>query len=320
VEEVEMRMDAVHTDVGRRGAADRRTQVEVGRDPGSLRAASIARRGLSVLAVAHDIAKLESLARTLRASVHVGEVDTALGAHRALVSASRRCYHGVFLVVGTPELDGIEIVSVLNAFATPPGVVVVAESDAQVARAFRLGAIDYVIEPVSSGRADEALERLEEIFARRQGGQDRTRTTPPAGDEAHGLIIDGGRDGSTRLLGPRSILYLQAYGDYIRVFADSGRYLIRGRLTDAAATLGADDFLRVHRKYLANLGRATGIQMLRNGTALLRLENQRQVPVARRHVHELRQRLRTDVRPLSTTWQAAREVRLASLPLVDADR
>jgi DNA-binding LytR/AlgR family response regulator len=34
--------------------------------------------------------------------------------------------------------------------------------------------------------------------------------------------------------------------------------------------------------------------MLQNGTALLRLEHEREVPVARRHVHELRQRLGRD--------------------------
>ncbi|MGH2884250.1 MAG: LytTR family DNA-binding domain-containing protein, partial [Solirubrobacteraceae bacterium] len=109
------------------------------------------------------------------------------------------------------------------------------------------------------------------------------------------------------------ILNLHANGDYNRVFSDTGRYLIRGRLGDAAMTLGADGFLRVHRKYLANLRRATGIQMLQNGTALLGLEHERQVPVARRHVHELRQRLGSDLRSLSMTWHTAAPVHGASL-------
>jgi DNA-binding LytR/AlgR family response regulator len=312
VEEVQMRMDEViDPDVGPRGAADGRDQVGEGRDQGRTRAAPISRRGMSVLAVAHDGAKLDNLVRTLRASTRIGEVDTAVSAHRALLSASRRAYDGVFLDVGMPEFDGIEIVSVLNAFALPPGVVVVAESDTQVARAFKLGAVDYVIAPVTSERAEEALQRLEDAAARRQPGEDRRGIRPSVGDEAHGgnvLVIDNGRDGTTRLVGPRSILYLQAYGDYIRVFADSGRYLIRGRLTDAAMTLDADGFLRVHRKYLANLRRATGLQMLQNGTALLRLEHERQVPVARRHVHELRQRLGTDLRSLGMTWRTATPV------------
>jgi DNA-binding LytR/AlgR family response regulator len=299
------------------GEVDGRRPAPEGPASHSMRIGPIGHGGLTLLAVGHDGAKLETLARTLRASFRVREVDTAHSSYRALLSASRRPYDGVFLDVGMPELDGIEIISVLNAFAMPPGVVVVAESDVDVARAFRHGAVDYLIEPVTLDRANQALERVEAFVAWRQVGGDAASVTPSDEDQTPDgsvLVVDGGRDGSTRLLVPRSILYLQAYGDYIRVFADGGRYLVRGRLADAAITLGADGFLRVHRKYLANLRRATGIQMLQNGTALLRLEGQRQVPVARRHVHELRQRLRADLRPLSTTWHASRQVHGALLP------
>ena len=53
--------------------------------------------------------------------------------------------------------------------------------------------------------------------------------------------------------------------------------------------------------------------MLHNGTALLRLEHERQVPVARRHVHELRQRLGSDRRSPSMTWHAVTPVHGASM-------
>lgn len=308
--------ESMDPDVGSRGAVDARCQASERRHSRSMRFGPMGHAGLSLLTVDHERPKLESLVRILRASVRVREVDAALSAHRALLRASRRPYDGVFLDMRMPELDGLEIISVLNAFAVPPAVVVVTESDNQVAAAFRLGAVDYLIEPVTTERADAALKRVEETVAWRQGGADRAGGGPSGDDEAAGgsvFVVDGGRHGGTRLLVPRSILYLQAYGDYIRVFADSGRYLIRGRLSDAAMTLGGDGFLRVHRKYLANLRRATGIQMLQNGTALLCLERRRQVPVARRHVHELRQRLGSDLRSMSMTWHAATPLQDTSL-------
>ena len=286
--------ESMNPDVGSRGAVDARSRAPETRDPRSARVGPIAHAGLSVLAVDHDGPKLENLVRVLRASVRVREVDTACTADRALLRASRRPYDGVFLEMRMPELDGLEIITVLNAFAVPPGVVVVSESDAHIAAAFRLGAIDYLIEPVSLDRADAALKRLDEAAARRrveEGGASVGNGAEHGTPSTSMFVVDNGRHGGTRLLVPTSILYLQAYGDYIRVFADSGRYLIRGRLADAATTLRRDGFLRVHRQYLANLRRAIGIQMLQNGTALLRLEHEREVPVARRHVHELRQRL-----------------------------
>jgi two-component system, LytTR family, response regulator LytT len=300
--------ESIDPDVGFRGALDARSQTSETLGSSSTGFSSAGHARLSLLAVEHDRPKLEKLALFLRGSARVREVDTAASAHRALVRASRRPYDGVFLDMRMPELDGLEIISILNAFAVPPGVVVVAESDMDVAAAFRLGAIDYLIEPMTPDRADASLARLEDAVAWRRSGGDPAAADPVTNHDAPSgnmFVVDGGRHGGARLLVPKSILYLQAYGDYIRVFADSGRYLIRGRLGDAAMTLGADGFLRVHRKYLANLRRATGIQMLQNGTALLRLEHERQVPVARRHVHELRERLGSDLRSLNMTWHAA---------------
>jgi two-component system, LytTR family, response regulator LytT len=300
--------ESIEPEVGLCGAVDAQRQTSKTGGSSGAGFGSTGHAGLSLLVVDHDQPKLEKLALFLRASGRVREVDTAVSAHRALLRASRRPYDGVFLDMRMPELDGLEIISILNAFAVPPGVVVVTESDTHVAAAFRLGAIDYLIEPVTPERADAALARLDDAVAWRRAGGDPANIDPEANHDAPSanmFVVDGGRHGGTRLLVPTSILYLQAYGDYIRVFADSGRYLIRGRLGDAAMTLGADGFLRVHRKYLANLRRATGIQMLQNGTALLRLERERQVPVARRHVHELRQRLGSDLGALSMTWHAA---------------
>jgi two-component system response regulator LytT len=96
-----------------------------------------------------------------------------------------------------------------------------------------------------------------------------------------------------RLLTRSSILYVMAYGDYLRVFADSGRYLARGTLADVERRFDAHGFFRVHRRYLANLRRVTEIRPLLNGTALLMFENGGEVPVARRHMPALRRRLRS---------------------------
>jgi DNA-binding LytR/AlgR family response regulator len=49
--------------------------------------------------------------------------------------------------------------------------------------------------------------------------------------------------------------------------------------------------LRVHRGYVANLGRAVELRPLLGGTAELVLPGEETVPVARRHVSELRRRL-----------------------------
>jgi DNA-binding LytR/AlgR family response regulator len=107
------------------------------------------------------------------------------------------------------------------------------------------------------------------------------------------IAVNDVRAHGMRLLTRGSILYVMAYGDYMRVFTDSGRYLARGTLADVERRFGPYGFLRVHRQYLANLRRVTEVRPQLNGTALLVFENGGEVPVARRHLPALRRRLRS---------------------------
>jgi DNA-binding LytR/AlgR family response regulator len=77
----------------------------------------------------------------------------------------------------------------------------------------------------------------------------------------------------------------------VRIYADSGRYLLRGRLSEIERRWSAHEFVRVHRQYLANLRRAVELRPAPNGTAVLALEDGSEIPVARREVTELRRRL-----------------------------
>jgi DNA-binding LytR/AlgR family response regulator len=94
-----------------------------------------------------------------------------------------------------------------------------------------------------------------------------------------------------RLLTRTSILYVKAHGDYVRVYADSGRYLLRTSLSSVEERFTGHGFLRVHRQYLANSARAAEIRMRANETALMRFDNGDEIPVSRRQVPLVRRRL-----------------------------
>jgi DNA-binding LytR/AlgR family response regulator len=56
---------------------------------------------------------------------------------------------------------------------------------------------------------------------------------------------------------PRSaiILYLEAYGNYVKVHLDSGMILVAGTLTVMEQSLPSDRFLRVHRSFVVAMDR-----------------------------------------------------------------
>jgi DNA-binding LytR/AlgR family response regulator len=93
--------------------------------------------------------------------------------------------------------------------------------------------------------------------------------------------------GSTRLLARGTIHYVQAYGDFVRIVADDGRFLLRATLAEIERRWAPFGFVRVHRQYVANLRNAVELRPLLGGTAELTFRDGRTIPVARRHTAEL---------------------------------
>jgi sigma-54 dependent transcriptional regulator, acetoin dehydrogenase operon transcriptional activator AcoR len=96
------------------------------------------------------------------------------------------------------------------------------------------------------------------------------------------------------LLDPREIRYAEADHDNVWLMSDQGRLLaaVRG-LDRLEQELGGRGFLRVHRRFLVNLGRVREIEPGFKGALFLATDTRRHetVPVARRHVPRVRQAL-----------------------------
>ncbi len=244
--------------------------------------------GLKILAVDDERSQLQDLARLLRASPMVEQVQLAGDGHGALVKVSAEPYDAIFLDVRMPDLDGLELARVLRRFATPPQLVFVTAHDNAAVDAFELHALDYLLKPVARRRVEEALERVASAVS--SNGNSAQEPRAPA--ESDVVAVANVRSGSTRLVPRSSILYAQSHGDFVRIVVEDGRYLLRTTLTDLERRWEPHGFARVHRQYLANLNRAVELRPQLGGTAVLAFADGRTIPVARRHVAELGRRLR----------------------------
>jgi len=257
---------------------------------------------LRFLAVDDEAPALNDLVRMLRASEGVGKVDAASSGSEALrrLNDSTEDYHCLFIDVRMPDLDGIELAQILRRFASPPAIVFVTAYEDAAVQAFELRAVDYLVKPVSRWRLDEALERIASVSSIEVHelepapvGAGRTVSAPAAPEDDDEIVpVDSLAAGTTRLVGRSEILYLCANGDYVRVITADGRYLMRGSLSEISRRWEPLGFVRVHRQYVVNLRRATEIRPHLNGTATLVFPGNREVPVSRREVAELRRRLR----------------------------
>jgi DNA-binding LytR/AlgR family response regulator len=259
---------------------------------------------LTILAVDDERTQLEDLARLLRNSPIVREVECASDGHDALVKASTQAYDAIFLDVRMPNLDGLELGRVLRRFAAPPQLVFVSAYDNAAVDAFELHALDYLRKPVGRRRVEEAIERVAAAVEssageRRGAGAGGANSVPAAGRavgggdlEDHEMIaVANLHGGSTRLLARRHVLYVQSYGDFVRIVTVDGRYLLRSTLADIERRWEPHGFVRVHRQYVANLRNAVELAPMLGGTAELTFAGGQKIPVARRHTSELGRRL-----------------------------
>jgi DNA-binding LytR/AlgR family response regulator len=249
---------------------------------------------LTILAVDDERTQLEDLARLLRNSPSVKEVECSYDGHDALVKASTQAYDAIFLDVRMPNLDGLELGRVLRRFAAPPQLVFVSAYDNAAVDAFELHALDYLRKPVGRRRVEEAIERVaaavEATVGERRPGGASSGPMPPAED--HEMIaVANLHGGSTRLLARRQVLYVQSYGDFVRIVTTDGRYLLRSTLAEIERRWEPHGFVRVHRQYVANLRNAVELSPMLGGTAELTFADGQTIPVARRHTTELSRRL-----------------------------
>jgi DNA-binding LytR/AlgR family response regulator len=247
---------------------------------------------LTLLAVDDEHTQLGDLARLLRSSPSVREVECAFDGHDALVKVSSQPFDAIFLDVRMPDLDGLELARVLRRFASPPQLVFVSAYDEGAVEAFELRALDYLRKPVARHRVEEAIERVAAAVDAGPAMVDRgLARAPAAGPEDEMIAVANVHGASTRLLARSEIQFVQSYGDFVRIVTGDGRYLLRATLSEIERRWEPFGFVRVHRQYVANLRTATELRPLLGGSAELTFVDGQTIPVARRHTAELGRRL-----------------------------
>jgi DNA-binding LytR/AlgR family response regulator len=248
---------------------------------------------LTVLAVDDEAPALDELVYLLGQHPAVGRVHGASDATAALRQLHEDDVDAVFLDINMPGLSGLELAGVLANFAAPPRIVFVTAHDDKAVAAFDVGAVDYLLKPIRRNRLDEAVRRV--CAAIRNADP-----APAAIDERDQApdVVPAEVGGVTHLIHRDSIGWVEAEGDYARLHATTGNYLVRIPLTTLETRWAEAGFQRVHRSYLVALRMVTGMRTA-NGTVTVRLSPNGsspavELPVSRRQVRELRDRLVRD--------------------------
>jgi len=185
----------------------------------------------------------------------------------------------VLLDVQMPKLDGFEVLDLLDS---RPAIVFVTAYDEYALRAFQVHAVDYVLKPV--GR-----ERLAEAIAQARARIGETTPAPSPAALAHSARAPGQftervliKDGAhVHVIPIERVDWIEAQDDYVAIRADGKTHLKPQPLSELAAGLDPERFVRIHRSYVLNVERLARLELYAKDSRVAFLKDGKELPVSR---------------------------------------
>lgn len=184
----------------------------------------------------------------------------------------------IFLDIHLPQLSGLNFIKTLPH---PPKVIITTAYQEYALEGFELSVCDYLLKPFSMERFLKAVNKaIYELDLEQQ------QATPK--NEGSGSTIGAQKDflfvkteDKTWKVPINEILYLEAYGNYVKIHTPSKTYLSSKNLQYFAEALKDQAFIRIHRSYLVPF---SSIEALEGNQVLI---GQEKLPVGQQYKHEL---------------------------------
>jgi two-component system, LytTR family, response regulator len=168
-------------------------------------------------------------------------------------------------------------------------IVFVTAYDRYAVKAFKVEALDYILKPLSKHDILQCYHKITRSFGRKPGMHNIPAAAVPNGNNGIGRKVILRDREHMFIVDQNDIFYLKAMGAYTEVV-----FLAEGKMTTVlvSKTLAALEeeynnpvFFRIHKSYLINLKKVTGIQ--RKEAPVVEMINRARLPVAKRRIHDL---------------------------------
>ncbi|WP_340067276.1 LytTR family DNA-binding domain-containing protein [Ascidiimonas aurantiaca] len=150
----------------------------------------------------------------------------------------------IFLDIEMPELNGMEI---LRSLVNPPKVILTTAYSEYAVESYNYDVIDYLLKPIKLSRFLKAIHKVSHTL------------TASTKTEETNKVLQVKHNGMPITISFKSILYIQSFGNYLKVFTDERMYLIAETLTNMTNKL-PDYFQRTHKSYIANMSRVKKVK------------------------------------------------------------
>lgn len=152
----------------------------------------------------------------------------------------------VFLDIEMPKMDGMEMIRSLNPL---PQIILVTSHTEYALESYEYNVTDFIQKPITLPRFLKAVEKAKTRF-------ESHRADISAKDKTMFIKTDS----KLVQINTEDILWIEALGNYMRIFTKDDKFTILSTMKDIVSKLPSEHFSRVHRSFVIRLDKITSIE------------------------------------------------------------
>lgn len=146
----------------------------------------------------------------------------------------------IFLDINMPDVNGFELLAKLKTKAKV--ILTTAYSDFAL-KAFDYGVLDYLVKPIPYARFEQAIKLLKHSI--------NLTLADVALEQEKEIILKVDQEEVSFPL--KEIIYLQSWGNYIKLYTENKTYLCTATTVSVEDMLPKTSFVRIHKSYIVGL-------------------------------------------------------------------
>jgi len=247
---------------------------------------------MDILVVDDEKLARDRLVRMLEKIPECKVVGEAADGRSALEEINRLNPEVVLLDIRMPDMDGLEAARHIMQLETPPAVIFCTAYGEHALEAFDAQAVGYLLKPVKAAQLEAALGNAKKLTKVQVSTLSDAGSSDDPASTTRKHISSKTRLG-LELVPVEDVRCFQADHKYVTAYHVNGELLLDETLKDLEQEFG-DRFVRIHRNSLVSLHHIEGMERIDQSQYVVSLSGVELKPmVSRRHVTELRKKLRT---------------------------
>lgn len=168
---------------------------------------------------------------------HLQKIGNCYDVFEAMQLLNEQAVDLIFLDINMPKLSGFDLLKTLQQ---SPRIIVTSAHKEFALEGFELNVADYLLKPFSFERFIQAINKL----------VDHSNSLATASIEKKNARFFLKGDKKTHQIHTNDILFIEAYGNYTKVFLAEEIIISHEKISTLETLLPASNFLRVHKSFI----------------------------------------------------------------------